>query len=163
MLPAEVPACAICGRVRSREEDWFLMVESRWQDKIKILQWHELLATKPDVCHSCSPAHVQELVVHWMTTGSLDYPFARVQVKKERSGSSDLSRAWRDVDIADACQIGELAIHRESIERILRESPYSLTSILDALLSALERSQPPAKPVMPERREILCLEEQVVS
>jgi hypothetical protein len=29
-------------------------------------------------------------------------------------------------------QLGELAIHRESIRRILRDSPHFLTAILDA-------------------------------
>ena len=27
--------------------------------------------------------HVEELVIHWMTTGSLDYPFARTAWERE--------------------------------------------------------------------------------
>jgi hypothetical protein len=157
----QVAECTICGCTRDPEDDWFLMIESRWQDKVKILQWQEQLAGQAEVSQLCSPAHVQELVVHWMTTGGLDYPFARLE-NRERAQSHRLGRAVTDFDIRSAQQIGELAIHRESIERILRESPYSLTAILDALLGALERSAAPAKPVRAVKAEDLCLEEQEV-
>jgi hypothetical protein len=33
--------------------------------------------------------------------------------------------------------MGELAVHRESLERLLREDPQSLGSVLAALISAL--------------------------
>jgi len=63
---------------------------------------------------ACSVHHVEELVIHWMTTGSLDYPFAR---------TAQGFTSWRPtgpdcrVDLSGARQIGELAVHRESIER----------------------------------------------
>jgi hypothetical protein len=43
--------------------------------------------------------------------------------------------------------IGELAVDRESLHRVLRESPHSLKSILDALLSALQRVRPAEKQI----------------
>ena len=38
-----------------------------------------------------------------------------------------------------ARQIGELAVDRESIERVLSDSPQSLQTILDALMDALRQ------------------------
>jgi hypothetical protein len=42
-------------------------------------------------------------------------------------------------DIRGARQIGELAVHRESMGRLLNESPDSLQLILDELTRALQR------------------------
>jgi hypothetical protein len=39
--------------------------------------------------------------------------------------------------------LGELSVQRESLERVLRENPESLTSILTALISALETHRNP--------------------
>jgi hypothetical protein len=156
MHPAPVPGCSICGRERKSEDGWFLMLESHWQDKVKILQWHDQLATQSGIHRVCGAEHVQELVVHWMTTGSLDYPFARPKPSRERTRQSRLQGLPCEVDTRGARQIGELAIHRESIQRILRESPHSLTSILDALLSALGRSQPRSRALVQTDQEEHC-------
>jgi len=40
-------------------------------------------------------------------------------------------------DLQGTRVVGELAVHRESMERTLQESPESLVSILEALTSAL--------------------------
>jgi hypothetical protein len=148
--------CAICGRQRNNEGDWFLLTESRWQDKITILQWHDQLAGQRGVQRVCSAAHAQELVVHWMTTGGLDYPFARTQVRRAEEKRTKLTQDSGMLDLRGARQIGELAIHRESIQRILRDSPHSLTAILDALLCALERNQAPSEEVVDAEPEVLC-------
>ena len=141
--------CAICGEEKSAGDHWFLIAESRWQDKLKILHWDDRLAAQAGVYHACSPAHVQETVVHWMATGGLDYPFARLAAPKRRR--SDLCRALLlaeqpEVDTSGATQIGELSVHRESMTRVLSENPYSLSTILEALLSALQRDTRPAEP-----------------
>jgi hypothetical protein len=49
--------------------------------------------------------------------------------------ASPFSRA----DLSGTRSIGELAVHRESLERVLMESPQSLQVILDALLDALRQ------------------------
>jgi hypothetical protein len=67
--------CAICGEERLGGSTWFLVAEYRWDDKLKILHWSDYLAAYDGVEAACSTAHVRELVVHWMTTGSLRYPF----------------------------------------------------------------------------------------
>src|SRR5256885_9879912 len=69
--------CAICGEERLGGSTWFLVAEYRWDDKLKILHWSDYLVAYDGVEAACSTAHVRELVVHWMTTGSLRYPFAR--------------------------------------------------------------------------------------
>src|SRR5437764_3058406 len=72
--------CAICGEDRSGNETRFLLAENRWEDKLTILQWNEPMAARYGIQVACSVSHVEELVIHWMTTGSLDYPFARTRL-----------------------------------------------------------------------------------
>ena len=132
--------CAICGDEKSAGGLWFLLAENRWEDKLKILQWDSQLARQDGIRRACSAAHVQELVVHWMTTGSLNYPFARISSDDKAVPQCD--GAWPlsvDVDTHVARQIGELAIHRDSVKRVLSESPQYLKTILDALVAALQR------------------------
>ena len=146
--------CAICGEERSARDTWFLVTENRWEDKLTVLLWNEELADCEGVHLACSPDHVGELVVHWMTTGSLDYPFARAAL-----GAATLRRMRRnwpqksDLNTPRAKQLGELLVHRESIERVLSESPESLKPVLDALVGALHKETVPGRrPV--RRREI---------
>ena len=148
--------CAICGRHKMGERGWFLLSESRWQDKITILQWHDQLALQPGIQRVCNASHAQELVVHWMTTGGLDYPFAHTPDRRKDARRQKLAQESGAVDLSGAHQIGELAIHRESIQRILRDSPHSLTAILDALLCALERNQVPSEALIDVETELLC-------
>ena len=130
------PLCAICGRESSANQPRFLIAENSWEDKLTILQWNEPMASRPGIKAACSIEHVEELVIHWMTTGRLDYLFARASygVAGWRH-ASPLSRS----DLSGARSIGELAVHRESLERALMENPQSLQVVLDALLDALRQ------------------------
>jgi hypothetical protein len=56
-----------------------------------------------------------------MTTGGLDYRFARSSLGTARLGR--MAAPSNRVDISGARQLGELAVHRESMERILAENP----------------------------------------
>jgi hypothetical protein len=152
----ELCRCAICGEEKSADDRWFLVTESRWQDKLKILHWDDHLAARPGIYHVCSPAHVQETVLHWMATGGLDYPFARVSTAERRSAfrSGILRSGPPEVDTSGARQIGELSVDRESIRRVLGDNPYSLSVILDALLSALQRDTTPVESKL-EREGVL--------
>ena len=76
--------CTICGEERSAQQVWFLVAESQWEDKLKILHWQDELGRRRGIYAACSAGHVEELVVHWMTTGSLDYPFATVGHRPEK-------------------------------------------------------------------------------
>ena len=133
--------CAICGEERSGGQVWFLVAESHWEDRLRVLEWKDSLAARHGIYAACSAGHVEELVVHWMTTGSLDYPFATVGPKpekpKQRLGS--VLPHLEEPDIRGSRLIGELAVDRESVRRALRDDPNSLLVILDELLNALER------------------------
>jgi len=133
--------CAICGEERSEEQVWFLVAESHWEDKLKVLQWQDELARRRGIYAACSAGHVEELVVHWMTTGSLDYPFATVGHKpdKHRQRIGCFLPTIEEPNTRGARQIGELAVDRESVRRALKDDPQSLQVILDELLNALER------------------------
>jgi hypothetical protein len=131
------PLCVICGQERSPSQHRFLIAENTWEDKLMILQWNETMATRVGIQVACSIDHVEELVIHWMTTGRLDYPFARGALGA--AGWRQISNRREQVDLNGARIIGELAVHRESVERLLVENPHSLQVILDALLDALRQ------------------------
>jgi len=133
--------CTICGEERSAAQVWFLVAESHWEDRLKVLQWEDELARRRGIYAACSAGHVEELVVHWMTTGSLDYPFATVGLKpaKRRQRLGSILPTIEEPDTGSARLIGELAVDRDSVRRALREDPNSLRVILDELVHALER------------------------
>jgi hypothetical protein len=137
--------CAICGEERSPNQHRFLLAENTWEDKLTILQWNEQMASRVGIQVACGIDHVEQLVIHWMTTGSLDYPFARTPL-----GGAGWRRTLPGgrVDVMGARPLGELAVHRESMERVLAENPQSLRVVLDALLDAL-RQEFPAETVSP--------------
>jgi hypothetical protein len=37
--------CCVCGLDMLRRSGWFLVIENRWLDRLKILSWHSTLAT----------------------------------------------------------------------------------------------------------------------
>jgi hypothetical protein len=133
-------ACTICGEEKSPSQVWFLVTESHCEDKLKVLQWQDEVATREGMYGACCPAHVEELVIHWMTTGSLDFPFATTAnpVRLGRRIPLASLPVMIEPDIRGARQIGELAVHRESMGRLLNESPDSLQLILDELTRALQ-------------------------
>ena len=137
--------CTICEAAQSPEQNWFLLVQNQWDDRIKVLQWNASLASQPGVHCACSTAHAKQLVAHWMATGSLDYPFASSNnsLKSGRRRLVSGPSASATADVSGAVQLGELAVHRESLRRVLEDNPHSLSSILDALVSGLERHQSP--------------------
>lgn len=135
-----VQVCTICGEEKSQGQVWFLVAESHGEDKLKILQWHDELATRRGIHHACCPAHVQELVTHWMTSGDLDFLLASADVApKERRTRNSALPVVAEADTRGGREIGELAVDRESVGRALNENPDSLLIILDELRDALER------------------------
>lgn len=138
---ARIPACTICGEGKLPTQVWFLVTESHYADKLKVLQWQEEIAGREGMYGACCPAHVEELVIHWMTTGSLDFPFATTAgpVRVGRRIPLAVLPLMMEPDTRGARQIGELAVHRESMGRLLNESPDSLQLILDELTRALQR------------------------
>lgn len=133
--------CTICGDEKSTGRMWFLVAESHWEDKLMVLEWQDEVARRQGIYAACSAEHVEELVVHWMTTGSLDYPFATVGHKTCRNirGAGAFLPTIEEPNTRGARQIGELAVDRECVRRALRDDPGSLRVILDELVHALER------------------------
>jgi hypothetical protein len=145
--------CTICGEPHRAGETWFLLTENRWTDRLKILGWNDQFIDFPGVYPACGASHVQQLVVHWMAMGSLAHPFARAgavprPVRRRNAGADAPELAIRGAKI-----IGELPVHRESLSRILVESPESLASILEALISALSGDRRPVPAEESEEQE----------
>ena len=132
--------CTICGEQRTQGQTWFLVAESHLEDRLKILGWQDDLASRRGIHSACCPAHVQELVTHWMASGDVSF------LLRGDEAISDLYR-WRgsslpmvaEPDTRGGREIGELAVDRESLGRVLNENPDSLLIILDELRDALER------------------------
>src|SRR5207247_3239429 len=134
MQKSRVYTCVICGEEKPDHDSWFLLAENQWEDKLKVLQWNKQLAKSGAL--ACSPAHVEELVIHWMTTGSLDYPFARTSTRP-RWRSRQPWRASCDLDMTGVRQIGELAVDSERIECELRDCTLSLATFIAAVEDSL--------------------------
>jgi hypothetical protein len=116
---------------------WFAIVENHSKDTLSV--FHRDVIASSDSAHSaCSTAHACELVVHWIVTGSLDYPFAHEGTKRKHANHV-LPLAER-VGSAQTPAIGELAVDREAMPRVLYENPGAVLAMLTELAEALEKS-----------------------
>jgi len=132
--------CAICGEEKSEGQVWFLLAATHQEDKLLILRWESEIAERRGIHCLCCPAHVEEMVVHWMSLGGLDFPFAVVETNTCSAGNFLPSLPWvLEPDIRGARKLGELTVDRKSIGRILNENPESLQVILDELSDTLQR------------------------
>lgn len=125
-------ACAICGR-ENVSDAWFVIFNDPCLDKLTISQWDEAMSYTAELCVVCSPRHVEELVVHWMVTGSLDYPLASSTTAapdRRKTSAAAATTNWK-------APLAELVIHRESVTRTLGDNPYAFAPLLLALTSAL--------------------------
>ena len=95
--------------------------------------------------------------------GSLEYQFAEAPHNRTITSPRRLKEIPRmEADLQGTRVVGELAVHRESLERILQESPESLASILEALTSTLtshENRSVPHEVDPEESRELSVLSE----
>ncbi|MGA2335826.1 MAG: hypothetical protein WA383_02400 [Terriglobales bacterium] len=125
--------CSVCGIDTFRRTGWFLVVENRWLDRLKILSWHSSLASQKDMKSVCCRQHLRALIAHWLTRASLPLPPAH---HPPLPIGSDPTLA--DFDLgrhAVGRLIGELAVHRESFSRVWSGSAAALECILDALIT----------------------------
>jgi hypothetical protein len=134
--------CAICGVQKQQEETWFLITENGWEDRLSVWKWDPQMAVEARAHSLCSPRHVRELVVHWMTTGCLHYPFASTpdrvsETKLTFSPLPKIAGAWEPIK----ANLGEISVDREGILRVLQENPLSLNTILDELMIVLDNEQ----------------------
>ncbi len=125
--------CSVCGIDTFRHTGWFLVIENRWLDRLKILSWHSSLATQKDMKSVCCRQHLKTLIAHWLTQASLRLPPSHYPPLPIGSDPS-----LNDVDLGPHSVgrlVGELAVHRESFSRVWSGSAASLEYILDALLT----------------------------
>ena len=134
-----IKQCTICGNCKEKDQTWFLITESSREDKLNIWKWNEPMAGSATVHSLCSPRHVRELIVHWMTTGCLHYPFADAYpaLRSFRRKSASNTEVREDHTTAEY-QLGEIQVDREAIVRTLCENALSLNVILDELMMTLE-------------------------
>lgn len=134
--------CSVCGLDTFRHNGWFLVVENRWLDRLKILSWHSSLASQKDMKSVCCRAHLKTLITHWLTQASLRLPpsdHTPVPIGSDPSlpdsdlGPGVLGRV-----------VGELAVYRESFSRVWSGSPEALECILDALIAIGAENKPHA-------------------
>jgi len=135
-------ACAICGARRNQRETWFLLTENKWQDRLNIWRWNPRMAGAASVYSLCSPWHVREMVVHWMATRCLDYPFASFGDSSGRRTESDSPQEIGVPPEHKTTYLGEIAVDRDGLSRVLRENPLILNTILGELIAVLEKELP---------------------
>ena len=149
--------CTICGVHSTGDTGWFLVVQDSWLDRLKILHWNSGLAAQDGVHTVCGAMHVRELVAHWMATGSLEYPFAFLSSPQQELRIIEFGtkkRGAAPAQLQSAVLIGELAVHRQSLDRALRENPQSLSGILEALLGALRDDLVKTRPLAGPKKEL---------
>ena len=136
--------CSVCGLDTFRHTGWFLVVENRWLDRLKILSWHPSLARQKDVQSVCCRQHLKTLIAHWLTEASLRLPPAhRLPLPIGSDPALDRCRPSTS-PISVGRLVGELAVHREAFSRVWSGSPAALECILDALVTIGGENKPRA-------------------
>jgi len=132
--------CTVCGLNTFRHTGWFLVVENRWLDRLKILSWHPSLAKLTGVQSVCCRLHLKTLIAYWLNQASLRLPPTHLLPQPTCSDPSlsDVSFGHRSVGRL----VGELAVHRESLSRVWSGSPAELECILDALVTVRAENKP---------------------
>lgn len=135
--------CSVCGVVTLRHHNWFLAMENRWLDRLKILTWHSTLARETDVKSACGREHLKVLVAYWLEQASLRLASPANHLPIPLAGFPDND----EVDLNPKFEgrvIGELSVCREPMSRAWAGSPETLECILEALIPAETESQPSA-------------------
>jgi hypothetical protein len=126
--------CSVCGLVTLRHDRWFLVMENRWLDHLKIFTWHSSLAREADVKSACSRQHLKVLVAYWLEEASLRLASPAHRLPIPVAGIPD--RLDPDLDPhAAGCMLGELSVCREPLSRGWSGSPEALECILEAIVS----------------------------
>jgi hypothetical protein len=139
-LIAKCSPCCVCNLDTFRHQGWYLVVENRWLDRLKILSWHGSLATQKDMKSVCCREHLKTLIAHWLNQASLQTASAFNRPTTIGSDSEVV-----DIDLGPSSVgrlLGELAVHRESFSRVWSGSPAALECILDALLTIEAANKP---------------------
>ena len=125
--------CAICGNQKAANETWFSVTEDSRLDRVSVWLWTWQLARDSRNHPVCGRHHAREIILHWMASGCLHYPFASAPRDSRRVAASH----EKHPEAAENGWLAELSVDRGSIERILAENPYSLNVIFEELGIAL--------------------------
>ncbi len=129
--------CAICGDQKAGQQNWYLIAENPWEDRVRIMHWENCLALSPGILSACGAVHVRELLTQWLNSEILSSSQKSLPPIFTREQPDFFhSPAW---ELAGRVQpIGELAVHR----RALHDSPATLQSVLDAVFRTLQNESP---------------------
>ena len=131
--------CSVCGLVTSRHDDWFLVIENRWLDRLKILTWHSSLAPQTEIRSACCRQHLRLLIGHWLDQASLRLiPQAYTPPMPIASAP-----ARQDLELdqhSAGYLLGELSVCRETFSHSWTGSNAALEGILDALVPVADQS-----------------------
>jgi len=151
--------CSVCGADTLWREGWFVVVENRWLDRLRILSWHSSLASRQGFKSACGRQHLKVLIGYWLEQASLRLvPQAEEPMPiTSNPGQNEAELSQADLTrVHGAHLVGELSVYREAFSREWTGSPSTLESIVDALLardkaqrsvaSAYPLFQPPHEP-----------------
>jgi len=124
--------CAVCGLTTIQHVGWFLLIENRWLDRLKVFSWHPALAAQPETKSACCREHLKSLVELWLDQASLPQSTSHSR-PLPIAGPPD--RDDRDFDALSPGQLlGELSVCRDRFTRGWTGSSTTLECILDALV-----------------------------
>ncbi len=123
-------SCAVCGAQTNYHARWFLVVENRWLDHLKILSWHPVLADQAEMQSVCGEDHLKVLIQHWLTQANLNLQGGKKPVTPI---FADYQENADPALLVRGRLLGELAVHRGPRSRVWTGSTQTLECILNAL------------------------------
>lgn len=139
--------CSVCGRVAFHHAGWYLVMENRWLDRLKILSWHPSLAKQEQVRSACSREHLKVLIAYWLEEATLRLSSPSYRPPLPLAGDGDRSEAELEPQSMGRL-LAELSVYREPLSGNWAGSPEALECILDAMIpEPVVESQPARKPL----------------
>jgi hypothetical protein len=125
--------CSVCGLDTLRRDGWYVVVQNRWLDRLKILTWHRSLASQPGIKSACGREHLRFLIGLWLDQDNLRFASPEGKFVPLTSDPGHDDDDFRDTTAAGHL-VGELSVFREAFSRIWTGSPETLEAIVDALI-----------------------------
>jgi len=123
--------CSVCGFDSFSRSGWFLVVENRWLDRLRILTWHPSLALKKDFQSVCGRQHLKVLIAYWLEQANLRLLSPADDPSPGSSNCSCSDELFQSG--TDAMLVGELSVYRDEDSQVWAGSAATLESIIDAL------------------------------
>jgi hypothetical protein len=123
--------CSVCGQDAVRHNGWFLVIENRWLDRLRIFDWHPSLAAGKEVGSACCRQHLRTLIEHWVRQSSLHLR-PRDEEPRAIAGIPDRDN-FQAAERVGGRLVAELAVCREPFSRDWTGTREILESIVDAI------------------------------